>query len=320
MIGGLIYGQDAHFSQFYNSQLSLNPALTGSSIGNTRLTANYRNQWGSVSKFQNMAFAADMSIFDKEGDNFGGVGLYAVNEQAGVNGFSISKVFGSFAYHNAISKNAYLAFGAQTGIYSIGYNSSDITTDAMWQNGFDETATNGENFETGSQTSLDINAGLLYYSFIGDKGMLFAGASAFHLLKPSNSFLEGEASEVPRKFLFHTGLKYAINDDFNLFPKVIFMTQGGANELNLGTSVEYDISDHIYKVFAVGLWYRNKDAVIAMASVEYNNIKIGISYDINTSDLSSVTNNRGGLELSLTYNIPKPNKRTTNLTPHNPRY
>ncbi|MEY4904396.1 MAG: hypothetical protein RLZZ292_2211, partial [Bacteroidota bacterium] len=40
--------QDIHFSQFYQSPLNLNPALTGVMNCNQRLTANFRNQWAAI--------------------------------------------------------------------------------------------------------------------------------------------------------------------------------------------------------------------------------------------------------------------------------
>lgn len=320
LVLGSTFAQDPHFSQFYNSQLTLNPALTGTSIGNIRLTANYRNQWASVSKFQTTAFAADMSVMDQETSNFGGVGFYLVNDQSGETGFNTNKLFTSFAYHNAISKNGYLAGGLQIGVFSTSFSSSAITTDNMWTSGgVDESLGSGESFSNESITRLDLNAGLLYYHFLGDKGMAFGGLSLFHLSEPNNSFT-GEESSLPRRYLFHGGVKYAISQTINLFPKLIFMSQGAATELNLGTSFEYDISDSIYKIFAIGAWYRSKDAFIVMASVEYSNIKLGLSYDINTSGLKDVTNLQGGFEVSATYVIAKPNKRSTNLSTHNPRY
>ena len=41
-------GQDLHFSQFQNSPLNHNPALTGIFSGDQRFAANYRHQWFSV--------------------------------------------------------------------------------------------------------------------------------------------------------------------------------------------------------------------------------------------------------------------------------
>ena len=40
--------QDGHFSQFYASPMSLNPALTGLSNYKLKATAQYREQWRSV--------------------------------------------------------------------------------------------------------------------------------------------------------------------------------------------------------------------------------------------------------------------------------
>ena len=37
--------QDPHFSQFFASPLTLNPALTGKFDGVVRVAGNYRNQW-----------------------------------------------------------------------------------------------------------------------------------------------------------------------------------------------------------------------------------------------------------------------------------
>ncbi|HZF99508.1 MAG TPA: type IX secretion system membrane protein PorP/SprF, partial [Chitinophagales bacterium] len=40
--------QDIHYSQFYASPLTLNPALTGINDCSYRVTGMYRNQWSSV--------------------------------------------------------------------------------------------------------------------------------------------------------------------------------------------------------------------------------------------------------------------------------
>ena len=43
------YSQDLHFSQFFNSPLSTNPANTGFiPDGDYRLGVNYRNQWSAI--------------------------------------------------------------------------------------------------------------------------------------------------------------------------------------------------------------------------------------------------------------------------------
>src|ERR1035437_9240949 len=45
---GFTYAQDIHFSQYYASPLTLNPALTGLVNGVFRASLNYRNQWFNI--------------------------------------------------------------------------------------------------------------------------------------------------------------------------------------------------------------------------------------------------------------------------------
>ncbi|HQQ95111.1 MAG TPA: type IX secretion system membrane protein PorP/SprF, partial [Bacteroidia bacterium] len=48
--GTLYKAQDVHFSQYYFSPLSLNPANTGNYDGNYRFFGNYRSQWREISE------------------------------------------------------------------------------------------------------------------------------------------------------------------------------------------------------------------------------------------------------------------------------
>src|SRR5580692_4619536 len=48
MIGLSSKAQDVHFSQIFESPLTLNPALGGAFNGNFCAEANYRSQWGAV--------------------------------------------------------------------------------------------------------------------------------------------------------------------------------------------------------------------------------------------------------------------------------
>ena len=62
-----MYAQDVHFSQFYQTPLFVNPALTGAFSGNQRLILNYKDQWTSFgSPFKTYAFQFDASILKKK--------------------------------------------------------------------------------------------------------------------------------------------------------------------------------------------------------------------------------------------------------------
>src|SRR3954466_15447521 len=46
----LARAQDPHFSQFFSSPMTLNPAFTGKFDGVVRAAANYRNQWPTINR------------------------------------------------------------------------------------------------------------------------------------------------------------------------------------------------------------------------------------------------------------------------------
>ena len=47
-ITAITQAQDPHFSQFFSSPLTINPAFTGKFNGSFRVTGNYRNQWPTI--------------------------------------------------------------------------------------------------------------------------------------------------------------------------------------------------------------------------------------------------------------------------------
>src|SRR5258705_6955704 len=45
---GTVKGQDPHFSQYFSSPLTLNPAMAGYFEGDSRVSTNFRQQWRSI--------------------------------------------------------------------------------------------------------------------------------------------------------------------------------------------------------------------------------------------------------------------------------
>src|SRR6476659_6864355 len=97
--------QDPHFSQFFASPLTLNPAFTGKFDGQWRLTANHRDQWPSIPK----AYVTTSASFDfpilknkiPEGDVFG-VGLSGVSDASANNQLKLNYGSASMSYHKSL--------------------------------------------------------------------------------------------------------------------------------------------------------------------------------------------------------------------------
>src|SRR6187549_3455021 len=77
--------QDPHFSQFFASPLTLNPAFTGKFDGQFRLAANHRDQWPSIPKaYVTTSASVDFGLLKSkipEGDVFG-IGISALSDQS----------------------------------------------------------------------------------------------------------------------------------------------------------------------------------------------------------------------------------------------
>lgn len=300
----LVNAQDIHFSQFYNSPLTLNPTLTGLMDGRFRVGAIYRNQWSAVGDpFTTVSASFDANM--KGGGKFDRMGLggYIFYDKAGMTQYSTLNATVSFAYHKALSKNGkhLLSLGVQAGFVQKRLDPAKGT--------FRDQIDGGLNVVPGSQEEQNIDnviheelaVGLSYSGQFGNT-KLFLGGSAFHLTQPKEEFLSGSESRLPMRYSGNAGLDIGIGKHFSLLPSAIFMMQAKATELNLGMGFSYEFDNSLRTI--LGVYYRLDDAVIPMLGLEYKNVNLSFSYDVNTSGLNDVTNSRGGYEISLMFVAP----------------
>ena len=304
--------QDLHFSQFYASPLSLNPAMTGLFPSDFRLITNFRDQWASVTyPFLTTSLSFDMqTLRGKLNKDFLGAGLFFANDGSTISTLHSTKAMFSAAYHKALDFDGaqYLALGIQAGIIQKSLGDA-ITLPNNWipQTGFSPTS-GFDNFQSNIAYA-DLQVGLIYYARLMDnKSSLYAGTALFHITKPNESLVPGLNQPLHRRFVGHAGMRLYTDQDFVIMPNFIYMFQSTASEFNIGTSVKYKLSQEANEspYLTGGLWYRWKDAIILLLGLDIQNWTAGISYDINISSLSQRSRNRGGFELSLQYIFSKP--------------
>ncbi len=110
------YGQDIHFSQFYMSPLTQNPAMAGANYDMQALV-NYKDQWQSVATpYKTMAGSFDMR-FNKKNPKKGflaaGINLY--NDRAGDSKMGTMQANLNIAYHVRLNDYNTLGAGLQGG-------------------------------------------------------------------------------------------------------------------------------------------------------------------------------------------------------------
>lgn len=299
------FAQDYHFSQFHNAPLTLNPAMTGFMLGKYRVGANYRNQWGSIkSKYETYAGSFDMNFMKcKWRRDYFAVGLFFAGDKAGDLAMKTNHLGVSFAYAKGFGSKIKhsIAIGFQGNFYQRGINLSK----AIYPDNIDESGSINNTF-----IMLDMGMGVLWHAKLADRFNMYAGLSMLHINQPKNSFLNDKDSRLPVKYSASVGALVELGNRWNLIPSALFQKQGQSMQGMVGTYVQFVIGDEVYSetAVAIGAWGRFSrpvaDAFIVGARADIKNVLIGLSYDINVSDLKNASAGRGAFEASAQYIIP----------------
>lgn len=302
------HAQDPHFSQFFASPLTLNPAFTGKFDGEWRLAVNHRDQWPSIPK----AYVTSSASFDKgimksklpQGDVFG-IGISGLSDASANSQLKLNYGSVSLSYHKALDEDGYNTIGAGfQGTYSsLVLDQSKLTYETMLaQNGFTNES-GREVLQNGtSQSYFDMNAGVLYSGSSNGNNNYYAGVSIYHVNRPKVGFKDANY-QLASRITAHAGGTLPITDALSFNGSVIHQIQAKASETTLGGALAYNVNGDEVNPSSVyiGSWIRLNDAVIPYIGLEVNGLRIGASYDVNISSLKSATSSRGGSEFSLIY-------------------
>ena len=300
--------QDPHFSQFFASPLTLNPAFTGKFDGEWRLAANHRDQWPSIPKaYVTSTFSFDKAILKKsipEADVFG-IGFSGLSDASANNQLKLNYGSMSMSYHKALDEDGYNTIGAgfQATYSSLLLDTKDLKFESMLtQNGFTnlagrEVLQNGNN-----QSYFDMNAGLLFSGSSNGNNNYYAGVSAYHVNRPTVGF-KSSNYQLASRLTIHAGGTFPVSDVVSFNGSVIHQRQAKASETTLGGAFSYNLNGDEEKSASVylGSWLRFNDALIPYIGLEVGGLRIGASYDVNISTLKAATASRGGSEFSLIY-------------------
>lgn len=304
MSGASLWAQDQQFTQFYASPLTLNPAFAGTSL-QSRAAMNYRNQWASLPK----AFVAYTAAYDQYVPEINsGFGLLISHDRAGTGALSYTSVALQYAYEIKLTRKISLRPAI-----SFGYGSTYLDVDRLT---FGDQLARGD----GATTTLDPDRNRFTQEPVGaaDFGsgaVLYAdkfwfGVAIHHINEPVQSII-GNETVLPRRYSVHGGLRFKLSDvgAFSkrqyIVPAFHYQSQGMFDQLDLGFYYEY-------APLTFGLWYRglpgfknnnygylNHDALAFLVGYEINNYKIGYSYDVTISRMT--TRSGGSHEISVVY-------------------
>lgn len=276
--------QDPQISQHMFNHLMTNPGYAGNT-GEINIVLLNRQQWVGFPG------APVTSVFQTDGK------LKLIGEGDGL-GFTVVK--DAIGYENNVSFNVNYAYRFKLGVGHLGCGFSAGMMNKNISPGWTETE--GGDLVDGSDPSLpktEVNGVLLDFGagvFYRHKKYYLA-VSSTHINQPSFEFEETGHYSLRRHYYLTGGYNKEMNDDrYVVQPSIFIKTDGTTSQVDLDLLVRYN------RRFWGGIGYRVKDAVVVFLGFEMlNGLKIGYSYDLNTSVLSSY--NTGSHELFVSYAV-----------------
>lgn len=286
----LAKGQDASFSQFYANPIYLNPALAGNTECG-RLNLNYRNQWPSLSRaYLTYSVAYDQSLPSINS----GYGIFVMRNDQGDGAYSRTQAAAIYSYKLQLSSLSTLHFGIKAAFYQESIQWDQLVFADMISTTTGQVNQNSTMLTHGKPTvyTADFATGLSY----GYDDKFFVGLSADHLSQPELSFYDPSDERLHLRTTIHAGLNINATTqslgevekgDLLIQPNLLFLQQNEYSQLNMGV--------YFGKApFVTGLWYKhssqNADAFAVLLGLQWQNFRVGYSYDYTVSQLAG----RGG--------------------------
>ena len=303
--------QDIHFTQWMFSPLNLNPGETGRFDGDYRIAGNFRSQWGSImnKQYKTLGLSYDR-VFSFRGQELS-AGLQFANDRSSIGNLTQNKLMFSGGYNKLIKAN-YFSVGIQAGLLHKGLDPNKYSYPVQWDNNIGEYTNqsglgNEENFTNTNEYLFDFNLGFAWARQLTEKLFPEIGAAFFHLNTPEESFFNNPENLEIRQ-VYNVRLNYKVNSKLVFSPNLLYSYQNKAQDMVLGAICKMKMNQNKSKIDEIfgGLNYRdgfsrNYDATNLIIGAKREEWQVGLSYDINISNLSSITDYRGAFELSLIY-------------------
>ncbi len=313
MLAGSALAQDVHFTQYFTSPLTLNPALTGLVPDDLRFAANFRTQWASVSStpYVTGTVSYDMAMLKgklAEGDALG-IGMLVLYDKSGTGGLQNTTAALSLAYHKGFGRDKlqHLSIGLQGYLVQKHLDFSRLTFEDQFSASTGGTPyTTKEVFTNADLSYPDFNGGIMYTGQVSEHATAYAGLSYYHMTQPVETFLN-DNHQIHSRTTAYLGGSFDLNENTVLYASGLYQSQASATEVLVGAAVGFimnpghDLDYQRNTILYLGGWYRYNDALAPYVAIEWSKMRIGVSYDVNVSTFTPATRGLGAYEISLLY-------------------
>lgn len=306
-----LFAQDPHFTQFDAAPFTVNPAYTGVFNGKARFMMNYRQQWANlVDPFTTTVVAGDFKFRDQAlvgGQNPINLGIQLMQDQSMGGAFKSNYLGVMASYHVVLNEADDQSIGAGL---SFNYGNrridfADISFDRQFTSGgFDLSLPNGEAAMQNMKPFYSVGAGLLFRSGNPLSGTFIdIGFSGYHFNKPIQTVFDDPNQTLPIRWSGQMTFQQYLSDVSLINFKALYQNQAQTKYLLAGISLARVMGDEDQHMLGLGLWYRSRESFAPNVYFEFNQMRVGFSYDINYKNLSKAITPASSFELSFQWRI-----------------
>ena len=277
--------QEMQFTQYWANKISFNPGYMGTE-NKICVGTMYRNQWMGFKENNNKVNPESFtfSIHSLVNPLRGGLGAFLYTDKLGYEQ-NIGARLG-YAYRVSI-QGGYLGIGLMGGFLN---KKIDFSKFNPLDQGDPLLSSQGIK----SAMTFDLSFGLYYQM----PQKFYAGISASQLLQSAAKLDVNVSPKLKRHYYITGGYEYALpsNPSFVFVPSVLVKTDFASAQYDFNTNVVYN------EKFWGGLSYRVQDAIaINLGLQPMENLYLGYSYDLTTSQMGKNGRSSGSHELYLKY-------------------
>ncbi|MGB5943182.1 MAG: PorP/SprF family type IX secretion system membrane protein [Leeuwenhoekiella sp.] len=301
---GKVRAQDPIFSQYFLIPETINPGFSGF-LETTYVGGIHRTQWPDLNLRIDTEYFFGNTWLESMNS---AVGISIVNHRESNTGYNFIQGNINYMYRVRLSDSWYFRPAIEVGLgnKSFGFRNL-LLQDQININNNTISPISGDPVQLNERINfIDISSGMVF-----NNENLWLGLSVKHLNKPNIAFAQGNNIPLDIFFSASAGYKFQVAEFFDLkfFPystnillNANYMQQGNFNRFDAGLSF-------LFERFFLGASVVTNPArntpdaplltsVITYLGLEYEKLKFGLSYDINTTRIGQT----GGVyELSLTY-------------------
>jgi type IX secretion system PorP/SprF family membrane protein len=308
VISAPVFAQDIHFSEFNNSPLLYNPALSGRFEQTVKASLLRKTQYRSLAGgYTTNALDAQYKILGAYSDAFLGTGLFIYQDNAGKGQVKSFSALGSIAYHLAAGKKDLISAGFQVGFFQRSVDISSLSWDAQYDGiQYDASRDNKESYlAINAKTRIDLSMGVAWKHKRANKVDYDMGFAFKHTGQQQSPLLRGDDRLYMRQtYQFAKKKRYKYID---MRTDIMFQKQKRAHEIMLGVTMNYRLGEdsrytgvNTSSSIGGGMYYRYRDGIHPFLVFEFKRVaSLSVGYDLRTRKIKGAEGLTGGPEFCL---------------------